>query len=131
MALTLILALQAAATAHPAAAPPTGGPGWAMADPSALRGLGDALAFDLARYRGGDGACAGAAAGDVLVCGRLRHGGGDYPLAYWARVFGPEPPIRAEMGLGGGATGDVHVEQQEYSNGTVAKRVMVGIRLPF
>lgn len=131
MALTLILALQAAAPASPAAAPPTDGPRWAMAAPSALRGLGEPAAFDLARYRGGDGACAGAAAGDVLVCGRLRHGGGDYPLAYWARIFGPERPIRAETGLGGGATGDVHVEQHEYSNGTVANRVMVGIRMPF
>ena len=124
MSLVLVLSLQAAAVATPAApAPPpaaaTSAPRWAMID------------FDLARYRsGGAGNCAGAAAGDVLVCGP-RHGRGDYPLDYWDSIFGPERPIRAEVGLGGGATGDLHVEQHDFGNGRVAQRVMVGIKLPF
>lgn len=137
MSLILVLSLQAAAVATPAAsapppaaAPSSGALRWAMIDPAARRaaGNGDPLDFDLAHYRS-TGSCGSATGADILVCARRR--GGDYPLARWARIFGPEAPIRTEMGLGGGATGDVHVEQQEYSNGTVAKRVMVGIRLPF
>ena len=134
MSLVLVLSLQAAAVATPAApAPPpaatTNAPRWAMIAPAAQQA--DPLDFDLARYRsGGEGNCAGAAAGDVLVCGP-RHGRGDYPLAYWDRVFGPERPLRAEVGLGGGATGDLHVEQHDFGNGRVARRVMVGIKLPF
>ena len=138
MSLVLVLSLQAAAVATPAAPTPppavtTGGPRWAMIDPAAQRAAGqsDPLDFDLARYRGGgEGNCAGAAAGDVLVCGP-RHGRGDYPLDYWDRIFGPERPLRAEVGLGGGATGDIHAEQHDFGNGRVAQRVMVGIKLPF
>src|SRR4051812_15014851 len=106
MSLVLVLSLQAAVVATPAAsAPPpaatTNARRWAMIAPAAQQD--DPLDFDLARYRGsGEGSCAGAAAGDVLVCGP-RRGRGDYPLAYWDRVFGPEPPLRAEVGLGGGA----------------------------
>ena len=133
MSLILALGLQAAAVATPAApAPPpaatTNAPRWAMIAPAAQQG--DPLDFDLARYRAsGEGSCAGAGAGDVLVCGP-RRGRGDYPLDYWDRVFA-EPPLRAEVGLGGGATGDVHVEQHDFGNGRVARRVMVGIKLPF
>ena len=136
MSLVLVLSLQAAAVATPAApAPPpaVAGQRWAMIDPAAQRaaGEGDPLDFDLARYRAsGEGSCAGAGAGDVLVCGP-RRGRGDYPLDYWDRVFGPERPIRAEVGLGGGATGDIHVEEHDFGNGRVARRVMVGIKLPF
>jgi hypothetical protein len=138
MSLILVLSLQAAAVATPAApapppAAPTSAPRWALIDPAAQRaqGQGDPLDFDLARYRGsGDGSCAGAAAGDVLVCGPRRRGG-NYPLDHWARIFGPERPIRAEVGLGGGATADLHAEQHDFGNGRVANRVMVGIKLPF
>lgn len=139
MSLILVLSLQAAAVATPAAsAPPpaAASPGalrWAMIDPRAPQAAGndDPLDFDLARYRSeGNGSCGGVAGAEVLVCGP-RHGRGDYPLEYWDRVFGPEAPIRTVMGLGGGATGDVHVESQDYSNGTHANRVMVGIKLPF
>src|SRR5437868_1561109 len=76
-----------AAPAPPPAAP-TSAPRWALIDPAAQRagGQGDPLDFDLARYRGsGDGSCAGAAAGDVLVCGPRRRGG-NYPLDHWARI---------------------------------------------
>jgi hypothetical protein len=135
MSLILVLSLQAAAVATPAAsAPPPADPlRWAMIDPRAQRAAGndDPLDFDLARYRSeGMGRCAGVAGAEVLVCGP-RHGRGDYPLEYWDRIFGPEAPIRTAMGLGGGATGDLHVESQDYSNGTHANRVMVGIKLPF
>ncbi len=138
MSLILVLSLQAAAVATPAAsAPPPAAPPssgalrWAMIDPGAQRaaGNGDPLDFDLARYRD-TGSCGGAAGADVLVCAP-RRGRGDYPLERWDRIFGPEAPIRTEMRLGRGATGDVHVEQQEYSNGTVAKRAMVRIRTRF
>jgi hypothetical protein len=141
MSLVLVLSLQAAAVATPAAsAPPPAAPAspgalrWAMIDPRAPRAAGndDPLDFDLARYRSeGNGSCGGVAGAEVLVCGP-RHGRGDYPLEYWDRVFGPEPPIRAEMGLGGGATGNIHAERHEFNDrGRVANRVMVEIKLPF
>ena len=136
MSLILTLSLQAAAVATPAApAPPPAAQSspalrWAMIDPGAQRaaGNGDPLDFDLARYRS-TGSC-GVVGADVLVCGR-RRGRGDYPLDYWDRIFGPEPPIRAEMSLGGGVVGDVHVERHDYGNGTSANRFMVGIRTRF
>ena len=133
--LVLVLSLQAAAVATPAAAaPPPVAPAahWAA-------GSGGLPDFDLARYRSASaGSCGSLAGADVLVCGP-RHGRGDYPLEYWDRIFGPAPPLRAEMGLGGGAVGDIHAERpaSAYDNGTsfdrgaVANRVMVGIRMPF
>src|ERR1700741_1419487 len=95
MPLTLFLALQAAAapgTPAPAA------PRWGMvrliaSDAGTVPGD-----FDLGRYRrAGAGGCAGAFGADILVCGPRRGAGGAYPMAYWERIFGPEPPIRAEM----------------------------------
>ena len=116
----LVLSLQAAAVATPAAAAPPP----AAAPPVA------ALDFDLARYRSAaTGTCLGASGADVLVCGRRR--GGDYPLAYGARIFGPESPVRAELGLGGGMTGRVYTDAVPMDRGAVSKRVMVGIRMPF
>lgn len=119
MSLTLILALQAvAAPAAPASQPPRQGPA-------------AALDFDLARYRPateGEG-CGGRGAADVLVCGRRR--GGAYPIEHWARIFGPEPPIRAEMGLGGNVTGRVYTDAVPMDRGAVSNRAMVGIKLPF
>jgi hypothetical protein len=122
MSLILVLSLQAAVGATPAAPvpPPSDGPPIAAVD------------FDLARYRPPEGAgcLGGGGEAGVLVCGR--RGRGDYPMDYWDRIFGPERRIRAELGLGGGATGNVHVEQHEFSDrGLVANRVMVGIKLPF
>ena len=132
MALTLILALQAVAPA-PAApapvAPAAGGPGWAMADPGALRGLIDPAGTGL--VPGPDGNCRNAPASDVLVCGRRPRGGGDYPLAQWSRIFGPEAPLRAETNLGGGVTGRAYAEDVAMDRGAISHRVMVGIKLPF
>ena len=129
MALTLILALQAAAA--PAPTEPPAPPRWAIVpgivEQFAGGGSGGA---DLARTAGA-AACLPAAGTEVLVCGPRRGGPGDYPLAYWARVFGPEPPIRAEMGLGGNVTGRIYSEAVPMDRGAVSNRAMIGIKLPF
>lgn len=130
MSLILVLSLQAAAVATPAvpAPPRTIRPGWALVDPRVLQ-IGPAFAsFDLAGVRG-EG-CRGVAGVEVLVCAR-RHGRGDYPLDYWDRIFPPEGPIRAEMGLGGGVTGRVYTDAVPMDRGAVSNRVLVGIKLPF
>lgn len=121
MSLTLVLALQTAVATPAPAAPPPARPPFAMLD------------FDLARYRpaDGDGRCAGAGAGEVLVCGLRRRGGGAYPIDYWGRIFGPPAPIRAEMNLGGNVQGRIHAEAVTMDRGAVSNRVMVGIRMPF
>jgi hypothetical protein len=131
MSLILMLSVQAAVAVPAAPVPsPAAAPRWAMPAMAGADGSPTGLAFDLAHFRSeAGGACAGGAA-DILVCGRRRARAVDRAMMdYWDRIYAPRP-IRAEMDLGGGARGDVHVEQQEYSNGTVAKRVMVGIRLP-
>jgi hypothetical protein len=134
MSLILVLSVQMAAVATPAAPapPPASDPRWAMPAMTGADGSPTPLAFDLARYRSeGGGGCAGAGAADILVCGPRRSGGA-YPLDHWARIFGPEPPIRAEMGLGGGATANIHAERHDFNDrGRSANRVMVGIKLPF
>lgn len=130
MSLILVLSLQAAAVATPAASapPPASRPGWALVDPR-LRQFGPDLgAFDLAGIR--SGGCRGAAEAEVLVCAP-RRGRGDYPLDYWDRVFGPEGPIRAEMNLGGGVQGRVYTDAVPMDRGAVSNRVLVGIKLPF
>jgi hypothetical protein len=125
MALILVLALQAAA---PAPAPAT--PRWAMiAPPAGEAGLPDD--FNLAVYAPSpDPRCLGAGGEEVVVCGR-RGGAGAYPMDRWARIFGPEAPIRAEMGLGGNVQGRVYTEAAAMPRGAVANRVLVGIRMPF
>ena len=117
MKLVLLLSLQAAAAAPPAAAPRV-----------------DAIRFDLAkagqvRDRGVHGFFACDRSGDaIVVCGR--RAGWAYPLEEMARIFEPKH-IRAETGLGNGATGDVHTEQVAMPNGRQSKRIMVGIKMPF
>jgi len=121
MVLTLILAVQAAATP----ATPAAGPRWAVVAPAG------AIDFDLARYSARqDESCPGAVAGEVLVCARRRGGSGAYPLDYWAAVFA-DRPIRAEMDLGGNVQGRIHAEAVAMDRGAVSNRVMVGIRMPF
>lgn len=128
MSLSLVLSLQAAAVATPAA--PTLPPA-ALAPDAAHPAPVNPLNFDLARYRGdGSGNCGAAAGTEVLVCGPRRSGGA-YPLGYWARVFGREAPIRAETGLGGGAVGRVYTDAVPMDRGLVSNRVLVGIKLPF
>jgi hypothetical protein len=130
MALTLFLALQAAAAPAPAApsADAGGAQRWTMADPGSFRDIG--ARRDEAPSAFPAGTCLGAVGADVLVCGR-RRGGGAPPIERWARMFGPEAPIRAEVGLGGGVTGLAYTEAAAMPRGATAKRVMVGIRLPF
>lgn len=119
MSLTLMLALQAAATP---AAPPALVP----------------VDFDLARYRPLDfdpgiasrsRACAAAETGTILVCGR-RPAGGAYPMAEMARLFA-ERRLVAETRLFGNVIGDVHGESVALDRGAVSNRAMVRLRVPF
>jgi hypothetical protein len=138
MSLFLVLSLQAAAVATPAApapppadAPPEAArPRWAMPALIATSGAGNPLAFDLDRFRG-SGSCLGVGAADVLVCGPRRSGGGGYPMAHWARIFGPEPPIRAEMNLARGVQGRVYNEAVPMDRGAVSNRALIGVRTRF
>ena len=132
MSLILVLSLQAAAVATPAAtAPPPAEPRrrWAMPVLVASDGGATPVAFDLERLRS-TATCRDGAAGDILVCGARRRGGA-YPLDHWARVFGPEPPLRAEMDLGRGVQGRIHAEAVPMDRGAVSNRVMIGIRTRF
>lgn len=91
--------------------------------------------FDLAKLKppqsefaiGGD--CRGEEADEIVVCGR-RRGASKYPLEEMERRY-KEKPIRAEMGIGGGATARAYVEQVEMPQGQVSKRVMFGIKTKF
>ena len=124
MALTLILALQAAAPASPE--PPVR-PRW-----TTVPGLVEEFARggqDGARLAGA-GTCLPAAGSEVMVCGPRRGGAGAWPLDYWARIFAPHP-IRAETGLGGNVQGRIYGEAVAMDRGAVSNRAMVGIRLPF
>jgi len=73
--------------------------------------------------------CARADPSAIVVCGR--RSGGDYPVAEWERIFPLTPPLRAEMGLGGGAVGRAYVESAPADRGAVANRVMIGVSIPF
>jgi hypothetical protein len=129
MALTLILALQAAAAA-PASPEPPSRPRWTMVAGLVQEfALGNSGGADLARLAGA-GTCLPAAGSEVMVCGPRRGGAGAYPLDYWARIFAPRP-IRAEMGLGGNVQGRIYSEAVPMDRGAVSNRAMVGIRLPF
>src|SRR4051812_34298676 len=100
MNLLLLIGLQAAASPAP---PPAAAP------------RASAIHFDLAKVRG-VGQPAGIhglfvcdrSGGDVVVCGH--RAGPAYPMEEMARIYEPKH-IRAEFGLGNGATGDVHTEQ--------------------
>src|SRR4051812_26294177 len=98
MNLLLLMSLQAAASPAP---PPAADPG--------MR----AIRFDLAKVRR-SGQPAGIhdlfvcdrSGGDLVVCGH--RAGPRYPIEEMAGIFEAKP-LRAEMRLGSGATGDVHV----------------------
>lgn len=120
MTLALLLSLQAAAPAPPPSLP--------SAPPSA--GLLD-VDFDLAHWKPPASACSAAdrvESGGILVCGRRPSTA--YPLERMARIF-EAGPGDAETGLFGTVRGGAYVQSVAYSNGTVAKRIMVGIKLPF
>lgn len=111
MPLFLVMALPAAA-----AAPPP------LAD----------IDFDLARYgeaEFGRGACRRDDPSAIVVC--APRGNGDYPLTEMARIFEPRR-IVAETRVTGNLTGNIHLEQGDYSDrGVVPNRIMFGLRLPF
>lgn len=115
MALTFLLAIQAAA----APAPP-------LLD----------IDFDLARYSQAEPGQSGIGCrrddpSAIVVC--ARRGGGAYPLAAMARIYGPEAHLVAETRLIGNLVGGVRVERGDIASdrGAVPNRIMVGLRLPF
>jgi hypothetical protein len=107
MALALWVALQAAGAAPAGAVP---------------------VDFDLAKVKPAD-PCASDSASEIVVCGRRRLQN-DYPLAAMERLY-REKPVRAEIGLGNGATGRVYLDQVEMPGGQISKRIMFGIKMPF
>jgi hypothetical protein len=114
MKLFLLLSVQAAAAPAPAPAP-------VKVEP---------IDFDLAKVKPAD-PCDDRAQGqgsEIVVCGHRKPYA--YPLEAMAKIYEPKP-LRAQVGLGHGATGDVHVEQVELGPGLKTNRVMVGIKLPF
>ena len=89
----------------------------------------EAIDFDLARVKPSDpaDACDGRSQGsDIVICGRRKPPA--LPLDAMANIYEPKP-LRAQLGLGGGATADV--EQVGLPNGAVSKRLMVRIKMPF
>jgi hypothetical protein len=114
MALTLLLALQAAAS-------------------PAERGAVAPVDFDLARAKPGEPvlrrACAGATPGEIVVCGRPPPGG-DYPLEEMAKIY-ETGPLDSEVSLGDGVRGSVTVDSVAMPNGEISKRVMVNVGVKF
>jgi hypothetical protein len=115
MSLSLILALQAATPAAPAALA--------------------AIDFDLARLPPAGfepwstgRRCAGGDPEAITVCGRRT--GGAYPLDEMARIFEPRP-LRAEMNVADNMIADAHVEAGPMDRGAVSNRAMVRLRLGF
>jgi hypothetical protein len=91
----------------------------------------EAVDFDLARYHPGAAkACDGASGREIVVCGRRinREIDADGRLA---RLYGPRAPIKAEVGLGGNLVGPAYVEEKPMGQGSVSKRALVGVKLPF
>jgi hypothetical protein len=89
-----------------------------------------AIDFDLARYRPSRPQGCGSATGtEIVVCGRRLNREID-PSGELARRYAGRP-LKAEVGLGGGATARSYVQSAEMPRGAVSKRIMVGIKLPF
>jgi hypothetical protein len=115
MKLFLLLSLQAAAA--PAPAPPASS-------------KVDAIRFDLARVRPADplADCDRSDGSEIVVCGRRKAYA--YPLDKMAKIY-ERGPLRAETGIGGGATVDVHVEDAQLGSGLISHRVMLRLKMPF
>jgi len=110
MALTLLLALQAAGQPVPL--------GTGAAD------------FDLARFQpAAPDACRGQNASEIVVCGRRQAGDG-YRLKELSRAF-EEKPLRAETSISGGAVARAYVDSVMMPNGEISKRAMVGVKIGF
>lgn len=80
--------------------------------------------FDLATVARPSGCGADAAEGEVVVCGARATD----RMATLPEVV--EPPIRAQIGLGGGATATLHGIQSNLPGGT-GSGAAVTIRVPF
>ena len=119
MNLAFLLSLQAAASPAPPPAAP-----FRTSD------------FDLARYRRsappadvhGLFHCDDSSNSEIVVC--ARRAGPAYPMEEMARIFEPKP-LTAEVGIGHGATANVHVEDVAFPGGLHSHRVMLGVKLPF
>jgi len=122
MSLALLLGLQAAPPAAPAASAPL-----------------DVLpiAFDIAalgRRPAGltwSNRCEASGGEVIVVCGTLGSGAAPLDMEALARLFEPKRRIVAEASLGGGVTGRTYVEAYPLDRGAVSNRAMIGIRLPF
>jgi len=107
MPLALLLTLQAAAAPAPAA-----------------------IDFDLAKYHRSPGErCDRSNASEIVVCGRRLNQEID-PTGELARRYATRP-VKAEVGIGGGAVARSYVEAAEMPRGAVSKRIMIGIKMPF
>lgn len=112
MTWSLLIAFQAAASSAPAGPLP--------------------VEFDLKTHKPapdpeGAAACAQQNASDIVVCGRRGQG---YRVPELDGRY-DEKPLRAEIGIGGGATLRGYVESVEFPNGQVSKRAMIGIKTKF
>ncbi len=86
----------------------------------------DAIEFDLAKYRPAERRCGEGDATEIVVCGRRRPEPGLELDPRWI-----DKPLKAEIGLRGGATLRAYGESVEMPGGHVSKRGMIGIKLPF
>lgn len=88
--------------------------------------LPGAAGFDLARVRS-QNRCGEGHDDAIVVCGRSKS---DEIVVRDAGRFAGKP-LRAEVKLPGGATGDVHAEQHRMPDGRSAPAVMVTVKVPF
>lgn len=110
MALTFLLALQAAGQPAPSGSEATG--------------------FDLARLRpSAPDVCGNKAASEIVVCGRRQPGEG-YRLKEMPRTF-EEKPVRAETSIGNGSTVGAYVDSVTMPDGQISKRATIRFKVPF
>ena len=75
--------------------------------------------------------CAEVAPDEILVCGS-RGGSKQYRIQPLPPGYSSESGLpKAEMGLGGGTTGRVYLESVTMPDGTVSKRIMIGVGTKF
>lgn len=110
MALTFLLALQAAGQPVPS-------------------GTGT-VGFDLARMPpAAPDACQGQNASEIVVCGRRQAGDG-YRLKELPRTF-EEKPLSAETSIGNGSSVGAYVDSVTMPDGQISKRATVRFKVPF
>lgn len=93
-------------------------------------GPAGAAGFDLRNVPSGNGAeCGAQADGEIVVCGR--RGSPDHQHYLSMEALFREKPVRAEAGLGGGASARVHGDTAIFPNGQTSKRALITITKPF